>query len=66
MLLVCSGKVVYGEPLAASLGASGTQLYNADWRQAAAYVTIPPLRTDVLTTAYLTDMLAKWVTVTVA
>lgn len=53
------GKVVYGEPLAASLGASGTQLYNADWRQAAAYVTIPPLRTDVLTTAYLTDMLAN-------
>jgi hypothetical protein len=61
MIYFCcrSGQVVFGEPIAASLGADGSQYFNKCWRHAAAHVMSPPLRDDATTGPYLMDLLAK-------
>lgn len=53
------GKVVFGEPTAASLGTDGTNYWNKCWRHAAGHVMSPPLRPDTSTPGYLMDMLAN-------
>ena len=53
------GQVVFGEPIAASLGSDGSQYYNKCWRHAAGHVMSPPLRDDSTTGPYLMDLLAK-------
>ncbi|CAF0925327.1 unnamed protein product [Adineta steineri] len=53
------GQVVFGEPIAASLGADGSQYFNKCWRHAAAHVMSPPLRDDAETGPYLMDLLAN-------
>ena len=55
----CAGKVVFGEPIAAGLGANGSNYFNKDWKHAAGHVMSPPLRPDPDTPGYLMDMLAK-------
>eukprot|EP00668_Euglena_longa_P029245 GGOE01036589.1.p1 GENE.GGOE01036589.1~~GGOE01036589.1.p1 ORF type:complete len:520 (+),score=166.28 GGOE01036589.1:38-1561(+) len=53
-----AGKRVYGEPIAAGLGTDGTHLFDACWRDAAAYVMSPPLRPDPCVKHFLMDLLA--------
>ncbi len=55
------GQVVFGEPIAASLGADGSKYFDKCWRHAAAHVMSPPLRDDATTGPYLMDLLAKYV-----
>jgi len=54
-----AGYVVFGEPIAASLGASGGNYWHTCWRHAAGFVMGPPLRPDPTTPAYLMDLLAN-------
>ena len=54
-----AGQIVFGEPIAASLGASGKHYFDKCWRHAAAHVMSPPLRDDDSTPDYLMDLLAK-------
>ncbi|KAK3742135.1 hypothetical protein RRG08_008537 [Elysia crispata] len=53
------GKIVFGEPVAASLGTDGSHHYNKCWRHAAGHVMGPPLRNDPSTPGHLMDLLAN-------
>ncbi|XP_059469757.1 dihydropyrimidinase isoform X4 [Neocloeon triangulifer] len=52
------GAVVFGEPIAASLGTDGTHYHHRCWQHAACHVLSPPLRPDPETPQYLMQMLA--------
>jgi len=52
------GAVIFGEPIAASLGTDGSHYYHTCWRHAAAHVLSPPLREDTDTPRYLMQLLA--------
>ncbi|XP_065198342.1 dihydropyrimidinase-like [Sycon ciliatum] len=53
------GRIVFGEPIAASLGTDGTHYCHHDWSHAAAHVMGPPLRPDKGTPEYLMKLLAS-------
>ncbi|CAH1786300.1 unnamed protein product [Owenia fusiformis] len=53
------GNIVFGEPIAASLGTDGTHQWNRCWRHSAGHVMGPPLRDDPTTPGYLMDLLAS-------
>ncbi|NXA39937.1 DPYL5 protein, partial [Eudromia elegans] len=50
---------VYAETTTAHATLTGLHYYHQDWFHAAAYVTVPPLRLDTNTSAYLMSLLAK-------
>uniref|UniRef100_A0A8B9C3Q0 Dihydropyrimidinase-related protein 5 n=1 Tax=Anser brachyrhynchus TaxID=132585 RepID=A0A8B9C3Q0_9AVES len=51
--------VVYAETTTAHATLTGLHYYHQDWFHAAAYVTVPPLRLDTNTSAYLMSLLAN-------
>lgn len=53
------GKVVHGETTTAHSVLNGMQYYHPDWAQAAAHVTVPPLRLDPGTPNYLMSLLGR-------
>ncbi|CAO1395386.1 unnamed protein product [Diamesa hyperborea] len=52
-------RFIFGEALAAGLGADGTECFHECWHHAAAHVLSPPLRPDPYTKEYLMQMLAQ-------
>ncbi|XP_043283478.1 dihydropyrimidinase isoform X2 [Venturia canescens] len=53
------GAVVFGEPVASSVGIDGGEQYGQDVDKARRFVTCPPLRPDPTTPAYLVEKLAE-------
>ena len=53
------GTVVFGEPVASSVGIDGSEQYGKDIVKATRFVTAPPLRPDPTTPAYLIEKLAQ-------
>lgn len=51
---------MYAETTTAHATLTGLHYYHQDWFHAAAYVTVPPLRLDTNTSAYLMSLLAKY------
>jgi len=54
-----TGKVVFGEVIAAALTVDGSHYFNKCWRHAAGHVVSPPLRQGSLTAEHLLDLLSK-------
>ncbi|XP_051154972.1 dihydropyrimidinase isoform X2 [Leptopilina boulardi] len=53
------GYIIYGEPLASSIGIDGSDQYGKDIIKARCIITNPPLRPDPTTPAYLIEQLAQ-------